>query len=156
MGSTPTSIAHRRLYAGCMLVAVVFAATATVPSICLPALGEEFSLDLASRGLIASLRMAVLLGALLLSGFLAARYGKAVFLVGGCALTAVGMAGTSAAPSYALLLAAQVLVGVGTGAIEALMNPLTAELHPRSPGTPLNIVNFVPPRNGAPDEKARL
>lgn len=120
---------------------VIFAASVTAPAICLREIGDEFGLDLASRGFLASLRMGALLAALLVSGHLADRFGKGVFLFSGALLLALGTAGTSFATGFAPLLAAQAIVGLGTGGLEALLNPLITELHPRNPARPLNIIN---------------
>jgi len=134
-------VAHRRLTIACLVAMVVFAASVTTPAICLSAIGREFRLGLADRGLLGSLRMAALLAALLLSGRLADRFGKVRFLTTGLLLVAAGLAGTSLAGGYGALLAAQAVAGLGMGAMEALVNPLVAELHPESPARPLNIVN---------------
>ena len=134
-------VARTRLQAACWLGMVVFAASVAIPGICLPQIGDEFGLALGTRGLLGSLRMAALLLALLTSGYLADRFGKVAFLTGGMALAALGLAGTPLARQYGPLLAAQAVVGLGMGAMEALINPLVAELHPDSPARPLNITN---------------
>lgn len=137
----PPHVAHRRLQVACNLSMVVFAASIAVPSVCLPDIGGEFGLSLADRGLAASLRTGALLAALLASGYLADRYGKGRFLSVGMLLTALGTAGTAMAGRFASLLGAQAVAGLGTGSMEALVNPLVAELHPESPARPLNITN---------------
>jgi len=133
--------AHRRLYAASLVSMAVFAASIVTPAICLREIGDEFGLSLAQRGLLGGLRMGSLLAALLLSGCLADRLGKRRFLTGGMLVIAVGLASTAAAQSYSALLAAQVIVGLGAGALEALVNPLVAELHAESPARPLNVAN---------------
>jgi fucose permease len=138
----PTApVAYRRLYAACLVGMLVFAASITTPAVCLRQIGDEFGLSLASRGLLGSLRMGALLASLLLSGYLADRLGKARFLTTGMLLVAAGTAATSLARGYHALLAAQAIAGLGTGALEALINPLVAELHPEGPARPLNIAN---------------
>jgi len=124
-----------------MAGAGIFACGVIVPSICLASIGAEFSLDLASRGFLASVRQACLLGALLLCGWLAHRYGKGLFLSTGMVLVAIGMGCLALAPDHATVLVAQAIVGLGCGALEALVAALVAELHPRSPAGPLNVVN---------------
>jgi fucose permease len=136
-----TTSSHRRLYIACLVAMVVFAASIVTPAVCLREIGAEFHLALADRGLLGSLRMGALLAALLLAGYLADRFGKARFLIAGMVLIASGMAATSLAGGYGALLAAQAVAGVGTGALEALVNPLVAELHPDGPARPLNIAN---------------
>jgi len=126
-----------------MASAVCFASAVTVPSICLPEIGDELSLDLAGKGFIVTLRMASLLGALLLCGWLGQSRPKAPFLSAGVVLTALGMAATALAPGHAALLAAQAAVGLGLGTFNGLMLALVSELHPRDAGGPLNAVNGV-------------
>jgi fucose permease len=138
----PTApVAYRRLYVACLVGMLVFAASITTPAVCLRQIGDEFGLSLAGRGLLGSLRMGALLASLLLSGYLADRLGKARFLTAGMLLVAAGTAATSLARGYHALLAAQAIAGLGTGALEALVNPLVAELHPKGPARPLNIAN---------------
>jgi len=120
---------------------IVFAASVAVPSICLAQIGLEFDLNFTLRGLLGSTRMATLVVALLVIGYFADRLWKRAFLTSGLLITACGLAASAAAPGYAALLAAQALVGVGAGSMEALLNPLVAELNPRSTAKHLNIVN---------------
>lgn len=122
---------------------VGFATAIAVPSVCLERLGEEFELDLTARGLLGSLRMAALVVGLLCSGYFADRFGKRPFLTAGMVCVAAGMVATAGAGGYVGLLLAQVLVGVGCGALEALLNPLIAELNPRTAARDLNVVNAL-------------
>jgi fucose permease len=137
----PSTVAHRRLFVACSAAMVVFAAAVTVPCVCLPQLGDEFGLSLAARGMLGGLRMAALLGALLICGYLADRFGKALFLTTGMLLAACGLTATALAPSYHLLIGAQLIVGTGVGTLESLLNPLVADLSPRDPARALNLVN---------------
>lgn len=136
-------IADRRLYVACLVSMVIFAASITTPAICLREIGDDFGLSLAGRGLMGSVRMAALLGGLLLTGYLADLFGKGLFLTAGMLSVGAGMLGTSLAGGYGVLLAAQVLAGAGTGAMEALVNPLVADLRPVRTARHLNIANGV-------------
>jgi FHS family L-fucose permease-like MFS transporter len=89
--------------------------------------------------------MTVLLLAILPIGHLSDSLGKARFLIGGLLLVAAGLGGTALAPSWGVLLVAQAVTGLGTAPLEALINPLIADLHPRSPARALNLVNAIFP-----------
>jgi fucose permease len=56
------------------------------------------------------------------SGRVVARLNLGVVLAVGCALAGAGMIATGAAPSWLLLIALSVLIGVGAGAIDASLN----------------------------------
>jgi len=120
---------------------VLFAACIVVPSICLKTLGADFDLSFGDKGLLGSARMATLVVALLIMGYFADRVGKRGFLAWGLVLLGAGMAATALAGGYATLLIAQAIVGIGAGAMEALINPLVAELNPRNTARHLNVVN---------------
>ena len=120
---------------------VLFAAITAVPSVCLPQWGDTFRLNFSQRGELSSLRQAALIAALLLCGHFADRYGKRYFLVVGTAIMGLSFAATAAAGGFSTLLIAQAISGVGAGSMEALVNPLIAELNPRDPGRPLNMIN---------------
>jgi fucose permease len=137
------AVARRRLQWACYLAMVVFAGSVTLPGIVLPAVAAEFHLELGAQGLLATLRMAALLVGLLICGGLADRFGKGPFLTAGMLLAGAGAAWTALAGDYAAVIMAQAVIGLGTGAMEALVNPLVAELHRESPARPLNITNAV-------------
>jgi fucose permease len=134
-------IAHRRLMIAAGVAMVLFAALTAVPSVCLPRWGDAFNLSFGQRGELSSVRMAALIAALLLNGHLADRYGKRVFLIVGTAIMGLSFGVTAAATGFAALGIAQAISGVGAGSMEALVNPLVAELNPRDPGRPLNMIN---------------
>jgi fucose permease len=138
---TGSDAVRLRLYVACLVAMAVFAASVVTLGICLPEIRDEFRLSLAGGGLLGSLRTAALLPALLLSGYLADRFGKSGFLTTGMLLVAAGLVGTSLAGRYGVLLATQTVAGMGAGVMEALVNPLVAELYVESPARPLNVAN---------------
>lgn len=138
-------VATRRLEVAGWLAMFVYAASTQAPAMCLPQIGSEFGLNFAGQGAIASLRTSALLVALLVAGAFAGRFGKAPFLVAGLALVAVGIGGTTVALGYAMLLAAQIILGAGNGMMEALVNPLVAELRPRDAARALNVTHALFP-----------
>ncbi|MDH7568440.1 MAG: MFS transporter, partial [Armatimonadota bacterium] len=119
MAALPGDSRRSLVVAACLAMAL-FAASVVAPAIALIPFAEEFGLTYSQRGFLGAARMAALVAALLASGFLADRMGKRRFLVTGSLLVGAGMAATAAAWSHGALLAAQVLVGLGCGAYEAL------------------------------------
>jgi FHS family glucose/mannose:H+ symporter-like MFS transporter len=134
---------YRRLYAACLVSMAVFAGAVTTLAVCLQQIGDDFGLSLASRGLLGSARMGALLAGLFVSGYLADILGKRPFLTAGMGLVAQGMAGLSVAGGFGGLAAASMVGGAGTGALEALVNPLVADLRPVATARHLNRVNGV-------------
>lgn len=118
-----------------------YAASAVATPICLLVLSRELNLNLTEGGSIEATRALLLMAILLFSGLAASRWGKtAVMHMGGAMLT-LGLLCYGLAPSYLFILSAMVLVGLGGGLIEALVNPLVQDLHPRDSGRYLNLVN---------------
>ncbi|MFN2134309.1 MAG: MFS transporter [Candidatus Promineifilaceae bacterium] len=117
----------------------VAAASGVILAICLPEISATFSTDLAEGGGIETARSMVLFVVLLLAGVLAQRWGKRRFLVLGHYLISAGLLLASLAPSYAVLVLAMMIGGAGIGFLEALLNPLIVEIHPREPGKYLNF-----------------
>ncbi len=139
------AVALRRLEIAGWLAMFVYAASTQAPAMCLEQIGEEFHLSLAGRGLIASLRTIALLVALLAAGHFGDRLGKALFLVVGLGLVSAGIGGTVVAVGYITLMIAQMTLGAGNGMMEALINPLVAELRPRDAARALNITHALYP-----------
>ena len=120
---------------------ITYAASAVATPICLMVLSREMDLNLTEGGTIEAVRAILLVAILLFSGMAAVRWGKTfVLYMGGITLTA-GLLCYSLAPSYLFILFAMVLVGLGGGLIEALINPLVQDLHPEDSGGYLNVVN---------------
>ena len=120
---------------------VVFGGCVAVGPACLPRIGEGFSLSLSQRGLLGSVLMSALLASLLVAGHYADRTGKRPFLVAGMVVIGLGLAFISRANAYLALLLGNAMLGAGKGAMEALVNPLVAELDPYTAPRRLNIVN---------------
>ena len=143
VSSPDPPVAYTRLVAAAVLCMIMFGAVLVVPPVCLDTLGEELHINLESRGLLISVRMAALIVSLLIVGRLGEGRDKRRYLFWG--LTAIGAAQAwgALAGGYATLLAAMVLSGLGKGVVEALVNPLVAQLHPHSSARALNIINGI-------------
>lgn len=143
--AAPHGVALRRLEVAGWVAMFVYAGSTQAPSMCLPRIGEEFGLSLAGQGAIAGIRTGTLLAALLLAGHFGRRRGLGPFLVAGLGLVCLGIGGTSIAIGYTVLVASQMLLGAGNGMMEALVNPLVAELRPRDTARALNVTHALYP-----------
>lgn len=128
-------------WAGFML----FATSAVIVAICLPEISRTFSTNLSEGGGLETVRNSVVLVVLLLAGMLAQRWGKKRFLALGQYLIAAGFLLGSLAPNYAILILALMMLGIGGGFSEALLNPLVVDLHRQESGKYLNISNAFYP-----------
>jgi fucose permease len=118
---------------------MLFATGTVIVAICLPEISKTFSTNLIESGGIETARSFIMLVVLLLAGILAQRWGKKRFLTLGQYMIAAGFLLGSFAQNYAMLILAVMLLGVGAGFSEALLNPLIVDLHPRESGRYLNI-----------------
>jgi fucose permease len=118
-----------------------YSSSVTVTPICLVILARELQFSLTQAGLLEVMRSLLLLLLLLLSAFLAGRWGKVRCLGAGAVLIGTGMVIYAAAPGYWLVALALALAGIGGGLKEALINPLIQELHPGNSGKYLNTLN---------------
>lgn len=123
----------------------MFAMSSIVTPICLPEISRTLSTGFSEGGGLETARTFVVLTILLLAGLLAQRWGKKPFLALGQYLMAVGLLMMSFAQSYATLIISLMVIGIGGGFAEALLNPLVADVHPENPGRYLNITNAFYP-----------
>ena len=118
-----------------------YAASVAATPIILVQMSQDLSFSLAEGGGIEAVRAVFLLAILIGSGAAAARIGTQNTLAFGGILLAAGLAAYALAPSYVVVLVAIVLVGLGGGVLEALLNPLVQDAHPGDSGRYLNFVN---------------
>ena len=128
-------------WAGFML----FATSAVIIAICLPEISKTFSTNLSEGGWLETVRNLVVLIVLLLASMLAQRWGKRRFVALGQYLIALGFLLGSFSPNYPMLILALMMLGVGGGFSEALLNPLVVDLHREESGKYLNISNAFYP-----------
>ena len=136
-----TKILFRRLDYAAALGMFTYASSVVATPIILLRLASDLGFGLAEGGGIEAVRAGFLLAVLLASGAAAARFGKTRALGTGSLILALGLLAYAAAPGYAVVLAAMVLVGLGGGILEALINPLVQDEHPQDSGRYLNITN---------------
>lgn len=120
---------------------LAYSSSVTATPICLVAISRELSLTLSQAGSLEAMRGILVLVTLLAGGFIAAKLGKVRALGWSSLLLGVGMVWYSVAPAYGVLLLAFSVLGLGSGVVEALINPLVQELHPDDSGRYLNIIN---------------
>ncbi len=85
------------------------------------------------------------LGALLTvmaGGYIADRIGKKPFLIAGSIIITAGLAGCAVAPSFPVLMAACLIIGVGAGAYEVGINALMADNTESESGRTMNFLHF--------------
>ncbi|TVR07599.1 MAG: MFS transporter [Planctomycetota bacterium] len=120
---------------------VVYAGSAAITPIALMVLAREMQFTFTSGGALEVARSALIVVALLASGFVAGRCGKAPSLAVSSLLLSLGLLLYCFAPSYGVVIIALVIAGCGGGIIEGLINPLVQDQHPHDSGRYLNIVN---------------
>ncbi len=118
---------------------MMVATTAIIVPVSLPEISRTFSTSYSEGGAMESARSVITLVMLLLAGILAQRWGKKRFLALGQYLFAVGLLLASFSQSYITLVLALMLLGVGAGFSEALLNPLIVDIHHETSGRFLNI-----------------
>lgn len=92
-----------------------------------PSMRETFGVSIEAVGLILTVGVTGYLVSSVSTGFALASLGVGRLLAGSTALVAVGLAAYASAPVFALVLVGSVLVGLGSGAIDAGLNVYAAE-----------------------------
>jgi fucose permease len=118
---------------------MLIATSAIIVAICLPEISHTFSTDLSEGGGMEMARNLVVLVVLLFAGILAQRWGKKRFLTLGQYFIAAGLLLGSISQNYPMLILSVMMMGVGGGFSEALLNPLVVDIHPRESGKYLNF-----------------
>ncbi len=127
------------------LVMMVFALTHALLSTPLKQIGEDLGLGYDRLGALATPRALALAITALLTGYAADRVGKRWFLVGGMLVIALALVCAGAGGTYAALMGAMFVLGMGLGCLEALLSPLVADLHPRAVAAHMNVLHgFFP------------
>ena len=127
--SSPTSRGGGGIAVAAVLFACLFAAQAAVIALApvLPAVAADLDVSTAAAGQLRTV-LGLVAGLTALSfGRLAGRMSLRALLIAGTAALAVGSAASAAAPSFAFLAAAQVVVGVGVSIVAATGSAAVAE-----------------------------
>lgn len=124
---------------------IVYAASMVSIPVSLLNMASEIGFNLAEGGLLEMARTFLLFAVLLIAGKATAYYGKQKMLTLGCILTALGMVSLSMSHTYVMAIISIMLIGFGSGLLEALISPIVQDLHPKNSNKALNIVNaFFP------------
>ena len=132
---------RRLLDFACCFGFFVYAASVVIVPVCLLDMAKELNFSLAGGGSMEFIRSVFLFFTLLISGHAAAYFGKPKLLSWGAWVTAVGLLLFSFASTFWAATGYIMLIGFGTGMLEALINPLVQDIHPKNAGKALNIVN---------------
>jgi len=124
---------------------VVFASSSVITPVCLPEISKTLSTSLSEGGGAEAFRTFLLFLVLLVSGILANQWGKKPLILSGHYLIAFGLLIGSFSESYITLILSLMIVGMGGGALEAILNPLVSDLHPKNTGQFLNFSNAFYP-----------
>ena len=109
----------------------------------LPYLGEAFSLGAEAQGRLFPANFIGFVVGVLLCGYLSDRWGRKSVLLIGLGVYALGLVLFGGARSYPLALAAALLVGAGSGAMEVVANALAADLFPERRAVLLNLLQVA-------------
>ena len=108
----------------------------------LPELSTRLAFDLARRGTLFSFLYFPQIPMVFLAGPLIDRFGKKPVLVTGFFCSAAALVGVAYAPSFAVLGALLVLLGLGGSSAMAASNTLIPDLYPENPSSALNLANI--------------
>ncbi len=136
----------QRLDLAAFLSFFTYAAGAVVVPVALVALAADlgFPLDeggMSAGGVLHLGRTLSMVGAMLLCGIAAGRWGQRRTFGWSVLLMALGLALAALTPTYAVLLAAILVAGVGEGVVEGLATPFVQSLHEDEPGRYLNVAH---------------
>ena len=104
-----------------------------------PELSARLNFDLARGGALFSFLYFPQIPMVFLAGPLIDRFGKKPILAGGFLLCAAALVGIAYAPSYAVLAALLIALGLGGASAMSASNTLIPDLYPENPSSPLNL-----------------
>jgi len=108
----------------------------------LPELSKSLDFDLARSGTLFSFLYVPQIPMVFLAGQLIDRFGKKPVLVTGFLFCAAALVGMAYAPSYAVLGALLVVLGLGGSSAMSASNTLIPDLYPENPASALNLGNI--------------
>lgn len=119
----------------------IYAVSAVALPICLVKIKEELGFSLTQAGALGFFAMVMQLIALILSGFVSARYGKIRTIKSALVILFVGMLLFSRTSSYGFAVSIMLIIGAGTAILEALLTPLVEDLYPDDNGSKQNLLH---------------
>ena len=139
MQSSPRSV----LVALCCVAICLYSLYLGAVGVLLPYLGEAFTLGAEAQGRLFPANFLGFVVGVLLCGYLSDRWGRKAVLLIGLAVYAVGLLLFGAAQLYPLALAAALLVGAGSGAMEVVVSALAADLFPEKRAFVINALQVA-------------
>ena len=124
---------------------MVFATSSVITAICLPEISNSLAITHAEGGGSETARTILLIVVMLLTGFAVHARGKKYFITLGLYVMASGLLLASFSQSYTMFIASLVIVGIGGGPIEAFINPLVIDIHPKDTEKHLALTNAFYP-----------
>ena len=108
----------------------------------LPELNARAAIDLARSGTLFSFLYLPQVPMVFLAGPLIDRFGKKLVLAAGFLGSAAALVGLAYAPSYSVVGALLVMLGLGGSSAMAAANTLIADLYPKNPSSALNLAGI--------------
>jgi fucose permease len=122
-----------------------FASSGIVIPLCLPEISKTLNISLSQGGAMETARTFIILAVLLISGIIANRWGKKPLMAIGQYLIAIGAIMASYSQDYYILIISLMIMGIGGGATEAIINPLVLDIHPNESNKYLSLTNAFYP-----------
>jgi fucose permease len=117
-----------------------YAVTAVSLPICLVQITREMGFSLTQAGAFGFISSLEQLAVLILSGFIAARFGKLRILRAALLILAAGFLMFTRISSYPMAVSIILVIGIGSGFLEALLAPLVENLYPEDNGSKQNLL----------------
>lgn len=130
-----------RVYRVSALTMFMFSASSFALPLCLVGIARELGLNLTQAGSLGFAASIVQFFMLIGSTFLAARFGKIRMLRGGLAALSAGLLLFTASLNYVMAISLILLIGVGSGLLEALLTPIVEDLFPNDNGSKMNLLH---------------
>ncbi|MFB3921177.1 MAG: sugar MFS transporter [Terriglobia bacterium] len=108
----------------------------------MPELSARLQFDLARGGTLFSFLYFPQIPMVFLAGPLIDRFGKKPVMAGGFLLSAAALLGMAYSPSYAMVAALLVVLGLGSSSAMSASNTLIPDLYPENPSSALNLGNI--------------
>ena len=122
-----------------------FASSGIVIPLCLPEISKTLNISLSQGGAMETARTFIIVAVLLISGILANRWGKKPLMAIGQYLIAIGAIMASYSQDYYILIISLMIMGIGGGATEAIINPLVLDIHSNESSKYLSLTNAFYP-----------
>lgn len=108
----------------------------------LTAIRLDIRMDYGQAGLILSGQFLGMLPTVLISGYLADKYGKKSFLICGSIFLVAGLTGSMLSTGYITLLVWTIISGIGYGAYEVGINALCSDVNDSNKGSAMSFLHF--------------